>query len=260
VGEHELEFTDRPPRFNLEAHQPPRSAIHLPSGSIVSTVGHTATSLVLLHGFLTKEGTSMSRTSLRYLGIGGALAPIVLVAAVLVAAAGRPEYHHATQAVSELGEVGAARAAVINYGGFVLYGLLVIALSVGLHAGIRRGAGDWLGPVLLGVYGLAYVVVAVAPCDPGCSGASTSLNEEAHFLTGRVVIMTSLAAPFVLYPRVAKDAAWTSVGWLLVALPVMGYIVFLGAVPGLPFGWVQRLWIACTLVWVMALGLRLARI
>jgi hypothetical protein len=201
---------------------------------------------------------TVRRTSLRYLGMGGAIAPAGLVAAVLVAAAGRPEYRHATQALSELGEFGATRAAVMNYGGFLLYGLLVIALSVGLHAGIRGGLGDALGPVLLGVYGLAYVVVAFARCDPGCTGTSTALHEKAHFLAGRVVIMTSLAAPLVLYPRVAKDAAWHSVAWMLVSLPVIGYVVFLGAIPRLPFGWVQRLWIACTLVWVLALGIRLA--
>src|SRR5918994_5818376 len=193
----------------------------------------------------------------RYIGIGGALAPIILAGAVIVAAAGRPEYHHATQTISELGEVGAARAALMNYGGFLSYGLLVIALAIGLHGAIRRGAGDWLGPALLAVYGLAYVAVAFAPCEPGCTGTSPAPHEKAHALIGRVVIMTSVVAPLVLFPRLAKDPAWASVGWLLVTLPVVGYVVFLGAVPGLPFGWQQRLWIGCTLVWITALGLRL---
>ena len=192
-------------------------------------------------------------------GSAGALAPIVLVAAVILAAAGRPEYQHATQTISELGEVGARRAALMNYGGFLPYGLLVIALAFGLHAVVRRGSGDWLGPVLLGIYGLAYVAVAFAPCDPGCTGTSLSPHEKAHVLIGRVVIMTSLAAPLVLYPRLAKDPAWSSLGWLLIALPVVGYLVFLGVIPSLPFGWQQRLWIGCTLLWVMVLGLRLIR-
>ena len=93
----------------------------------------------------------------RLLAFGGVLAPLVFPGAVIVTAAGRPEYHHATQAISELGEVGARNAALMNYGGFLLYGLLIVGLAVGLHQGIRRGSGDWLGPLLFLIYGLAYM-------------------------------------------------------------------------------------------------------
>ena len=85
----------------------------------------------------------------RLFALGGVLAPLVFLGAVIVTAGGRPEYHHATQAISELGEVGARNAALMNYGGFLLYGLLIVGLAVGLHQGIRRGSGDLLGPLLL---------------------------------------------------------------------------------------------------------------
>jgi hypothetical protein len=126
------------------------------------------------------------------------LAPLIFLAAVLVTVAGRPEYHHATQAISQLGEVGGRNAALMNFGGFLLYGLLITGLAVAIHAGLRAGPGDWLGPSLLLVYGLAYMGVAFAPCDPGCTGTAQSTNEQAHILLSRIIILTSVAAPLVL--------------------------------------------------------------
>jgi len=193
----------------------------------------------------------------KWLAFGGVLAPLVFVGAVIVTAAGRPEYHHATQAISELGEVGSPNAALMNYGGFMLYGLLIVGLAAGLHSGVRRGHGDWLGPVLLAVYGVAYVAVAFAPCNPGCTGATPAFNEQAHFLVSRVIILTAIAAPLVLFPRLAKDADWTKMSPLAVVMPVLGYLLFLLPLPGLTSGWQQRLFFACTLVWILALAWRL---
>lgn len=193
----------------------------------------------------------------KWLAFRGMLAPLLFVGAVIVTAAGRPEYHHATQAISELGEVGAPNAALMNYVGFLLYGLLIVGLAVGLHNGIRRGPGDWLGPALLANYGLGYVTVAFAPCSPGCTGASPAFNEQVHFLVSRVIILTAITAPLVLFPRLAKDADWTRLSPVAVVMPVLGYLFFLLPLPGLAVGWQQRLLFACTLMWILALAGRL---
>ena len=195
----------------------------------------------------------------RLFALGGVLAPLVFLGAVIVTAGGRPEYHHATQAISELGEVGARNAALMNYGGFLLYGLLIVGLAVGLHQGIRRGSGDWLGPLLLLLYGVAYVGVAFAHCNPGCTGATPTINEQAHFLLSRFIILTSVATPLVLFPRLAKDPAWATLSPLLVALPMIGYLLFLLPIPGLQSGWQQRVFFGCTLAWILAVAIRLAR-
>ena len=118
----------------------------------------------------------------KWLALGGMVAPLVFVGAVIVTAASRPEYRHATQMISELGEVGAPYAVLMNYAGFLPYGLLIVGVAAALHNGVRRGPGDWLGPVLLAVYGAAYVALAFAPCNPGCTGTTPAFNEQAHFL------------------------------------------------------------------------------
>jgi hypothetical protein len=56
----------------------------------------------------------------------------------------------------------------------------------------------------------------------------------------------------------AKDSAWASLSPILLALPLIGYAIFL--LPGLQFGWQQRAFLGCTLVWILAVALRLFRL
>jgi len=196
----------------------------------------------------------------RRLALGGILGPMVFVAAVLATAAARPEYHHASQTISELGEVGSARAGLMNFGGFFLYGVLMIGFALGLHAEIENGPGDWLGPSLVAIYGLGYMAVAFAPCNPGCTGTPPTPSEQAHFLISRVIFLAAIAGPFVLFARLAKDPAWASVRYVVLLLTVGGYLLFLLPIPGLGAGLQQRLFVGGTLGWVLVLAWRLLRL
>ncbi len=178
----------------------------------------------------------------RWLALGGLIAPFVFVGAVIVTAAARPDYRHGEQMISLLGELGGPRAAVMNFAGFLLYGVLVLGLAAGLHEAIRNGPGDWLGPLLLAVYGLGYVAVAFAPCSPGCTGTSSTPSEQAHFLISRVIFLTAVAGPFVLFARLAKDPAWSSLRYVVLLLSVVGYLLFLLPAAG------TRRWLAAAVV------------
>jgi Protein of unknown function (DUF998) len=211
----------------------------------------------------TKEVTmwrSSPRELQRWLALGGLIAPVLFVTAVIVTAAARPDYRHDQQMISLLGELGGPRAAVMNFAGFLLYGVLVLGLAAGLHAGIRNGSGDWLGPLLVGVYGLGYIAVAFAPCSPGCTGASSTPSEQAHFLISRVIFMAAVAAPLTLFARLAKDPAWSILRFVVVLFPSVGYLLFILPLPGVGAGSQQRLFIGCTLGWILVLAWRLFRL
>lgn len=196
----------------------------------------------------------------RWLALGGLVAPFVFVAAVIVTAAARPDYRHDEQMISILGELGGPRAAVMNMAGFLLYGTLVLGLAAGLHEAIRNGPGDWLGPLLIAVYGVGYVAVAFAPCSPGCTGASSVTSEQAHFLISRVIFLTAVAGPLALFARLAKDPAWSSLRYFVLLLSTVGYLLFLLPLPGVGPGSQQRLFIGCTLGWILLLAWRLVRL
>src|SRR3712207_475313 len=85
----------------------------------------------------------------------GLAAVVLAVATPLLFGALRPGYDHARQYISELGEEGAPRAALVNGAGFLPTGLLVcafLALAVG-HLPARRLA--LVGACLLAGVGVA---------------------------------------------------------------------------------------------------------
>src|SRR5262245_45129545 len=95
----------------------------------------------------------------------------------------RDGYSHATQFISELGEVDGPHAAAVNYAGFLPIGLGVWAFLALAAGRFPRGRVKWAGLAGLAGTGLAYVVAAFFPCDPGCP-ATGSARQLVHNLGG----------------------------------------------------------------------------
>src|SRR2546427_5305800 len=92
-----------------------------------------------------------------FLAACGVIAPFVYTAAAIAAGLKYPGYDHLKNAISELGATGAPSATIMNFAGFLPYGVLMVAFALAVHHGIRADAGGWLAPSLLGTYGFAYV-------------------------------------------------------------------------------------------------------
>lgn len=75
----------------------------------------------------------------RLLAACGIAGPLIFVTVVAILGFIRPDYSHATQLVSELGEPGEPYAMIMNVFGFILFGLSMIPFAVGLHWGISKG-------------------------------------------------------------------------------------------------------------------------
>jgi hypothetical protein len=201
----------------------------------------------------------MARTPARSnrLAVTGILAPLVLVLAIITASANHPGYHHFKNFVSELGATGAPAAGIMNFGGFLIYGLLIMAFAVAVHRGIRPDSGGWLGPTTVALYGLAYVGVALAPCDPGCEATVPSLHHRLHLLLGEVILLTAVLGPFTLYSRMAKDPRWRTVASATLALPGLAWVVLQLSVVGVAGAIRQRVWLLLLFVWIALISLRL---
>jgi hypothetical protein len=63
-----------------------------------------------------------------------------------------------------------------------------------------------------------------------------------------------------LFARLAKDPAWAGVRFPVLLLTVSGYLLFLLPISGLGAGYQQRLFVGCTLGWILVLGWRLFRL
>ena len=115
---------------------------------------------------MSQSGTRPDSTQ-RLLAICGIIGPISYAIVVIILGFLQPGYSHVTQSMSELGEVGAPNAIIMNTAGFPLLGLLMIAFAFGLHRGISEGKGSKIGPALVALSGAALVITAIFTCDPG---------------------------------------------------------------------------------------------
>jgi hypothetical protein len=195
----------------------------------------------------------------KWLAFTGVLAPLVFILAVLAAGAMQPGYDQLKNFVSELGATGAPAAAIINFGGFLVYGMLMMAFAWAVHRGMRADDGGWLGPTVLALYGLAYVGVALAPCDPGCQAAAPSLHHRLHLLLGEVVLLTAVLSPFILYSRMVKDPEWQSLATPTLLLPSIAWVVLQASGLGVAGAIRQRLWLLLLFIWIELIALRLLR-
>lgn len=109
---------------------------------------------------------------------------------------------------------------------FVVFGLLTLALAVGLHRGLRRIRGGLAGPALLGVSGVGLLLAAVFPLQQDAMGEV--YDPGGHALAGTMFFATSAIALVVLSRRLAGDPRWRGIaGYVLVAgvLAVIGFVV-----------------------------------
>jgi Protein of unknown function (DUF998) len=187
----------------------------------------------------------------------GVMAPLAYTTAAVAASLKHPGYNHLKNFISELGATGAPGAAIMNFAGFFPYGALIVAFALALHRGIRPDVGGSLGPSILGLYGLAYVALSLAHCDPGCQAVTPSLHHRLHSLLGDLISLTAVLGPFMLYSRMAKDAAWRSLALATLVLPSVSWLIVKLSIVEMPGALRQRLWLLLLFVWVELVALRL---
>jgi hypothetical membrane protein len=190
----------------------------------------------------------------------GVAAPLVFTAAVIAASVNHPGYDQLKNPISELGATGAPAAGVMNFAGFLPYGLLMVAFALAVHRGMRADAGGWLGPSILALYGLAYMALSVAPCDPGCHAATPSQHHRMHLLLGDLIFLTAVLGPFALYSRMLKDPAWRSLAPATLILPGTAWLMLEASGVGVSGALRQRLWLILLFGWIVLMALRLLRI
>lgn len=132
-----------------------------------------------------------SDTAVRRAALAGVAAPILCGVVFIIAAQLRPGY-------SSIREYGSALAegphAWLQTGNFIVVGLLEMVFAVGLQRGITAGRGSKLGPALVFIYGLGWVLVGV-------------FHGRVHQLATYLFVALP-AACIVISPRLARDRYW----------------------------------------------------
>ena len=194
--------------------------------------------------------------SRKTIGVVAVITPFWFLAVYLIMAGLRPDYSFLHKAISELGSVGAPHAWFWNVLGYILPGLAIALLGLGLKvefSGVRRFAG--VPAYALVVSGLFMVLSGVFPGDFVNRGATTMI---VHPTGAFGTYLAFLVAGFWLPALFRKLEAWRWVAWPSLALVIASIatgFVRSGATPGLG----QRLTFTCFFLWVGLVGFALAR-
>lgn len=202
--------------------------------------------------------------AIRLLLAGGAIGPLLFIVVFLIEGATRPHYSVWQDAVSalSLGEGGWMQ--ITN---FIVCGALVLGFSIVLRRALRTGRGSTWGPILLGIYGLTFIVIGPILPDPSLGyppGASSALTTHGaiHILFGLLQFASLIAACLVLARR---DAALERRGWswysvatgLLVAASYVAFVLTARLLDGGPTGLIERIGIIGGGIWIVLLAIRL---
>jgi hypothetical membrane protein len=206
-------------------------------------------------------GVWMQRGTLRFLAMCGVIGPIIYTLVLFNLGLFEPGYNHITQYMSELGAVDESNAWLMNVFGFIVIGILLMLFSGALDQGIIQGPGKKMGPLLVFISGLAFVLVGFFPCDPGCNNVSSI--GLIHGYMAFIAQFALIGAPLFLLFRLDEDDRWRR--YVLFSL----IVVIVGTMLGILFrlnvfiewvGLMQRLSFGVLFLWVEVMAIKMFRV
>ncbi len=212
------------------------------------------------------QSTGEQSAAMRLLLACGVIAPLLNSVVLLILGAIRPGYNAwiVPDSNLELGDGGWMQ--ITNY---IVTGALLLAFAIGMRLRLGTGRGSIWGPILLGIYGLTFIVIGPILPDPSLGyppGASsmTTVPGTIHNLFGLLQFASLIAACFVQARRdVANDRrgwSWYSVATgLLVAASYVAFVLIFKVLGEGPTGLIERIGIIVSGCWVAQLAIRLMR-
>lgn len=211
------------------------------------------------------RGREKSRLVVWWLSVVGMAGTALFFAFIFIIGATRDGYSFMSDEISQLSAFGVP-GAWAQTANFMVYGLILIGLAIGVHQGLTDGEGSVIGPVLIGVFGLLAVFGnGLFPADQ--IGSTETTSGTLHSMTAGLGFLAVIAAMFVLPRRLRLDDGWTdlvgpsrAIGVSAAILMVL-YLVaretrdFLDGYVGL----IQRIFVVTVLTWLFLLALRLLR-
>lgn len=204
-----------------------------------------------------------STTTVRWLGVGGVIAPVGFVTAALIQGLTRPDYSLLAHPISALA---AGPNGWIQDLNFAVTGALMIGFAIGIHLTVTPTRAGAIGPVFVALFGVGLLGAAAFPAT---DAAGQFIDDRVPHVVANLVALSSAAlGALVLSWRLARDPAWKplagyvrTVGVTLVVLFLAGSAVVRPA--GAPFhewlGLFQWIFLAVWYPTVVVLALRLIR-
>ena len=196
----------------------------------------------------------------RYLAFGAIIGPIIFTIVAFSLASIRPGYSHISQLFSELGEIGAPNAIVMNTLGTPILGVSVILFSLALKQVLERTRTSQSGVLVVLIGGICLILGGLFPCDPGC--IPVTFSGKMHELVSNIGFSGIILAPLLLSVHFRTSISWKK--YWFPTLMVGVFTVILVPLYLTDFfvswnGFVQRLLLANLLIWIEAVAFKIYR-
>ena len=191
----------------------------------------------------------------RTIGLLAIATPLWFALLYFVMSSLRVDFSHATKAVSELGSLDAPNRWAWNVGGYILPGLSIALLGVGIARHFHGERGAKLVSLSLIVSGLLMVMSGVFPGD---FDNRTSPTMILHTIGALGSFLAFLVCGFAMPWLFRRHSGWSVYAWPslgIVALSIAAGFFRTGNAPGIG----QRLGFLCFFLWVGLVGIGLFR-
>ena len=194
----------------------------------------------------------------RPVAIAGPVFYVVLTAVLGLAWTG---YDPVRQTQSELGSVGAPHAAIMNFAGFSLLGVVLLGFAFVFRSSIPGGTGTCFATILIAIAGLGMGVVGFFPCDPGCIDVTATGRLHATFsMPGAIGLPLAMMISAGLFRRDLRfGRRWQVASFLVGALSLMSGPVIAAGLLNDVDGLLQRAAMWPPLLWTSVVALRIHR-
>jgi hypothetical membrane protein len=206
-----------------------------------------------MSSLLSSISVGRTQTNSELLAISGPISAVVFAFTNIVfTVCATDSYSYAKQMVSDLGAAGAPKASIFNFFGFILPGLLVVALAFGLKRELRVSGA----PASLGLCGILLMTVGFFPLQ------STLAGNIIHVTAGHLAGLAFVVAAVLLSTPMRKHPSFNLLGRVT---PGLIFLLILNAADQLEWtppgflapGWGERFTLIGFFAWLALAGLSL---
>jgi len=199
-----------------------------------------------------------SRSCTKHLMWIGVIAPLFIVAMVLIAAAVTPNYSHLYHAVSTLGLDGKPYPAILNTA-MIVYGLAMCVYAYCIYDRLGRNRDSVALAILMAVHGIGIMFAGIfhdarVTPDQTVSAEAVVHSTFAVISYAALLILMCLFNVLVWRKRAWRGLIWFTIVVIAVSMPLLGLFIFK---EGTYLGLFQRIGYGITLFWIFVVTLRI---
>ena len=202
----------------------------------------------------------MKRNRWNVLALAGAIGPVIFTLAVITSAALRPNYEHLHDFISALGASGSPTEYLMNFGGFLPTGFLMLLFGYSLYIALSGSKSflAFIGCLLIALFGLGMIIVGIYSCDGDCFESVTK-EGIIHGQVSAIIFNAVVIGILLLGIAFRKQIAFRKFMWFSILSAVLAGIFMVNMVSSFETrtftGLWQRLFLLTIFTWTAVIGI-----